>query len=154
MNLNWFDWSIVLAIFAFMLVMVFLSKSLLRSVTDFLATGRTAGRYIISMFHGTAALGAITVVGALEQNYNAGFNSRWWEMPTAVILVTISVTGWVVYRFRQTRALTMAQFFEIRYSKPFRIFAGFLAFTSGLINMVIFPSVSARFSSISAGFLK
>ena len=145
MNLNWFDWSIVLAIFAFMLVMVFLSKSLLHSVTDFLATGRTGGRYIISMFHGTAALGAITVVGALEQNYNAGFNSRWWEMPTAVILVTISVTGWVVYRFRQTRALTMAQFFEIRYSKPFRIFAGFLAFISGLINMVIFPSVSARF---------
>jgi len=143
--MSWLDWSIVLLIFIFMLIMVFLSKTLLRSVTDFLATGRTAGRYIISMFHGTAALGAITVVGALEQNYNAGFNSRWWEMPTAVILVTMSITGWVVYRFRQTRALTMAQFFEIRYNKPFRIFAGFLAFISGVVNMIIFPSVSARF---------
>ncbi len=145
MYLNWIDWSIITLLFIFMLGMVFLSKTLMKSVTDFLATGRTGGRYIISMFHGTAALGAITVVGALEQNYNAGFNSRWWEMPTAVILVTISVTGWVVYRFRQTRALTMAQFFEMRYSRAFRIFAGFLAFTSGLINMVIFPSVSARF---------
>lgn len=145
MNLTWIDWSIIIVLFALMLGMVFLSKSLLKSVTDFLATGRTGGRYIISMFHGTAALGAITVVGALEQNYNAGFNSRWWEMPTAVILVTISVTGWVVYRFRQTRALTMAQFFEMRYSRAFRIFAGMLAFISGIVNMIIFPAVSAKF---------
>ncbi len=145
MNLSAIDWAIVLVLLAMMVGMVLFSKKLVRSVSDFLATGRTGGRYIISMFHGTAALGAITVVGALEQNYNAGFNSRWWEMPTAVILVGISVTGWVVYRFRQTKALTMAQFFEIRYSRAFRIFSGFLAFFSGVFNMVIFPSVSARF---------
>jgi SSS family solute:Na+ symporter len=145
MNLNWLDWGIVLLLFILMIGMVFLSKSLLKSVSDFLATGRTGGRYIISMFHGTAALGAITVVGALEQNYAAGFNSRWWEMMTTIILVGMSVTGWVVYRYRQTRAMTMAQFFEIRYSRKFRIFAGFLAFGSGLVNMIIFPSVTARF---------
>lgn len=145
MNLSFVDWAIVLVLLILMIGMVLVSKNLVKSVTDFLATGRTGGRYIISMFHGTAALGAITVVGALEQNYSAGFNARWWEMLTAVILVGMSVSGWVVYRFRQTRALTMAQFFEIRYSRNFRIFAGFLAFTSGMINMVIFPSVSARF---------
>ncbi len=145
MNLTWLDWGIVLILFALMVGMVFLSKSLLKSVSDFLATGRTGGRYIISMFHGTAALGAITVVGALEQNYAAGFNSRWWEMMTAIILVGMSVTGWVVYRYRQTRAMTMAQFFEMRYSRNFRIFAGFMAFGSGLVNMIIFPSVTARF---------
>lgn len=145
MNLSGIDWAIVIVLFVLMLGMVLVSKNLVKSVTDFLATGRTGGRYIISMFHGTAALGAITVVGALEQNYSAGFNARWWEMLTAVILVGMSVMGWVVYRFRQTRALTMAQFFEMRYSRNFRIFAGFLAFTSGIINMVIFPSVSARF---------
>jgi len=145
LNLSFIDWAIVLVLLILMIGMVLVSKNLVKSVTDFLATGRTGGRYIISMFHGTAALGAITVVGALEQNYSAGFNARWWEMLTAVILVGMSVSGWVVYRFRQTRALTMAQFFEIRYSRNFRIFAGFLAFTSGMINMVIFPSVSARF---------
>lgn len=145
MNLSTIDWAIVLGILILMIAMVLVSKNLVKSVTDFLATGRTGGRYIISMFQGTAALGAITVVGALEQNYSAGFNARWWEMLTAVILVGMSVSGWVVYRFRQTRALTMAQFFEMRYSKNFRIFSGFLAFTSGIINMVIFPSVSARF---------
>lgn len=145
MNLSVIDWTIVLVLLLLMTGMVFFSRKLVKSVSDFLATGRTGGRYIISMFHGTAALGAITVVGALEQNFNAGFNSRWWEMPTAVILVGISVTGWVVYRFRQTKALTMAQFFEIRYSRSFRIFAGMLAFVSGIVNMIIFPAVSAKF---------
>lgn len=145
MNLHLLDWIIVAALLALMFALVFLSKTLMRSVTDFLATGRTGGRYIISMFHGTAALGAITIVGVMEQNFAAGFNSRWWEMMTTIILVGISVTGWVVYRYRQTRAMTMAQFFEVRYSRAFRIFAGFMAFTSGIVNMVIFPSVTARF---------
>ena len=117
----------------------------MRSVSDFLAAGRTGGRYLISLSQGTASLGAITIVGMLEMNYIAGFAMRWWEMVMAVVVVGISVSGWVLYRFRQTRCLTMAQFFEIRYSRAFRVFAGGLAFLSGIINFGIFPAVSARF---------
>jgi SSS family solute:Na+ symporter len=145
MNLAWIDWAIVAAVFAFIIAVVVVSKSLMRSVSDFLAAGRTGGRYLISLSQGTASLGAITIVGMLEMNYIAGFNMRWWEMAMAVVVVGISVSGWVLYRFRQTRALTMAQFFEIRYSRNFRIFAGGLAFLSGIINFGIFPAVSARF---------
>ena len=145
MNLTVLDWGIVIAVFAFIISIVIASKKLMRSVSDFLAAGRTGGRYLISLSQGTAALGAITIVGMLEMNYIAGFCLRWWEMIMAVVLVAISVSGWVLYRFRQTRALTMAQFFEIRYSRNFRIFAGLLAFLSGIINFGIFPAVSARF---------
>ena len=145
MNLTVLDWSIVVIVFVFIIAIVIASKKLMRSVSDFLAAGRTGGRYLISLSQGTAALGAITIVGMLEMNYIAGFCLRWWEMIMAVVLVAISVSGWVLYRFRQTRALTMAQFFEIRYSRNFRIFAGLLAFFSGIINFGIFPAVSARF---------
>ena len=117
MNLTWIDWGIVAAVFAFIIGVVVLSKPLMRSVSDFLAAGRTGGRYLISLSQGTASLGAITIVGMLEMNYIAGFTMRWWEMVMAVVVVGISVSGWVLYRFRQTRALTMAQFFEIRYSR-------------------------------------
>ncbi|MEN6310194.1 MAG: sodium:solute symporter [Acidobacteriota bacterium] len=145
MNLTWIDWGIVVALFAFIIGAVVLSRTLMRSVSDFLAAGRTGGRYLISLSQGTASLGAITIVGMLEMNYIAGFCMRWWEMIMAVVVVGISVSGWVLYRFRQTRCLTMAQFFEIRYSRSFRIFAGALAFLSGIINFGIFPAVSARF---------
>ena len=145
MNLTWIDWAIVAVVFAFVFGAVAVVKPLMRSVSDFLAAGRTGGRYLISLSQGTASLGAITIVGMLEMNYIAGFNMRWWEMVMAVVVVGISVSGWVLYRFRQTRCLTMAQFFEVRYSRSFRVFAGALAFVSGIINFGIFPAVSARF---------
>jgi SSS family solute:Na+ symporter len=144
-NLTWIDWAIVASVFAFIIGVVILTKPLMRSVSDFLAAGRTGGRYLISLSQGTASLGAITIVGMLEMNSIAGFNMRWWEMAMAVVVVGISVSGWVLYRFRQTRCLTMAQFFELRYSRRFRVFAGGLAFVSGIINFGIFPAVSARF---------
>jgi SSS family solute:Na+ symporter len=154
LNLTWIDWGIVAAVFAVIIGAVIVSKPLMRSVSDFLAAGRTGGRYLISLSQGAASLGAITIVAHLEMNYIAGFNMRWWEMVMAVVVVGISVSGWVLYRFRQTRALTMAQFFEIRYSRRFRIFAGALAFLSGIINFGIFPAVSARFFIYFCGLPK
>jgi solute:Na+ symporter, SSS family len=100
---------------------------------------------MITVSQGMAAIGAITIVGQWEMNYVAGFALRWWEFTMAVVLLVITVSGWVIYRFRQTRALTIAQFLEIRYSRNFRIFAGILAFISGILNFGIFPAVSARF---------
>jgi len=70
-------------------------------------------------------------------------------MPVQLI---IGLTGWVTYRFRQTRALTMAQFFEMRYSKRFRIFAGSICFISGIVNFGIFPAVGANFFINFCGF--
>lgn len=145
MNLAVIDWIIVAGVLLFMFAGVYMSKSLMRSVSDFLAAGRTAGKYIISLSQGMAMLGAITIIGMFEMNYVAGFTLRWWEFANTLVIVIITVTGWVIYRFRQTRALTMAQFFEMRYSKNFRVFAGILAFISGIINFGIFPSVGARF---------
>lgn len=145
MNMAPVDWAIVIAVLGVMVAGVFLSKSYMRSVADFLAAGRTAGRYVVSVALGIAGLGAITIVGLLEMNYIAGFAMTWWGFTMSVVILVLTVSGWVIYRFRQTRALTLAEFFERRYSRNFRIFAGMIAFLSGLINFGIFPAVGARF---------
>ena len=145
MHLTWIDWGITLVIFGIMVSGVILSRTYMRGVADFLAAGRTAGRYLISISQGMAALGAITIVGTLEMNYVAGFSMSWWGMTMGIVILIMTVSGWVIYRFRQTRALTLAEFFERRYSRRFRIFAGLIAFISGLINFGIFPAVGARF---------
>ncbi|MBN1513906.1 MAG: sodium:solute symporter [Phycisphaerae bacterium] len=139
------DWLIVAGLWGLMVVLALGTRRYTRSVSDFLAAGRTAGRYLITVSEGMAALGAITVVAFFEQFYQAGFSPRWWSLPGAGVLFILALSGWVLYRFRQSRALTMAQFFEMRYSRRFRIFAGLLAFLSGLINFGIFPAVEARF---------
>lgn len=145
MNMAPIDWTILVVVLGVLVGGVLLSRGYMRSVADFLSAGRTAGRYLISMAAGIAGLGAITIVGLLEMNYIAGFSMTWWGFTMSVVILIITVSGWVIYRFRQTRALTLAQFFETRYSKKFRIFAGIIAFMSGLINFGIFPAVGARF---------
>ncbi|MDP4174547.1 MAG: sodium:solute symporter [Bacteroidota bacterium] len=145
MNLTLIDWLIVLVCTLLLLFGGRISRKLVRSVADFLSAGRSAGRYMMTVSYGMAAFGAITIVGQWEVNYVAGFSVRWWEFTMAVVLLAMTASGWVIYRFRQTRALTIAQFLEIRYSRSFRIFAGILAFISGILNFGIFPAVSARF---------
>jgi len=145
MNLGALDWGIVLTVLVLMVASVSFSKRLMRSVADFLAAGRSAGRYVVSVASGVAGLGAITIVGNLEMNLIAGFSMAWWGMTMALVLLIITVSGWVIYRFRQTRCLTLAQYFEMRYSRRFRIFTGMICFISGLINFGIFPAVGARF---------
>jgi solute:Na+ symporter, SSS family len=139
------DWAIVAVTMTALIVVVAASRRYMQSVADFLSAGRSAGRYLITVSQGISQLGSITIVGMWEMNYVAGFNLRWWEFTMGIVLLGITVSGWVIYRFRQTRALTMAQFFEVRYSRRFRIFAGLLAFISGIINFGIFPAVGARF---------
>jgi SSS family solute:Na+ symporter len=145
LSLSLLDWSIVIVAFSLMVYGVVFSKKFMRGVADFLAAGRTAGRYIISVAMGMAMLGAISVVGEFQLFYKSGFCMKWWELSMAMAILIVTVSGWIVYRFRQTRALTMAQFFEMRYSRNFRVFSGILAWISGIINFGIFPAVGARF---------
>lgn len=145
MNMAPIDWVIVAVILSVMVCGVVISKRYMRSVADFLAANRTAGRYVLSLSQGMAALGAITIIGLLEMNFVAGFSMSWWGFSMGVVILILTVSGWVVYRFRQSKALTLAEFFERRYSRNFRVFAGLIAFISGIVNFGIFPAVGARF---------
>ena len=145
MNLSYIDWLIVISVLVGMFYSVKVSSGLMQSVTDFLSAGRTAGRYLISVSGGVAGLGAISIVSFLEVGYIAGFTLTWWGLSQGIVLLAITVSGWVIYRFRQTRSLTLAEFFEKRYSKKFRVFAGIIAFLCGIINFGIFPAVGSQF---------
>ena len=145
MNLSLIDWLIVALVLAGMIYSVSMTKGLMKSVTDFLSAGRTAGRYVLSVSSGVAGLGAISIVMFMEMGFVAGFALSWWGLSQGIIILAITMSGWVIYRFRMTRSLTLAQFFEKRYSRNFRIFAGIVAFFAGIINFGIFPAVGAQF---------
>ena len=145
MNMHWVDWSIVGGLLVVLVYAAYGTKKYTRSVADFLAANRCGGRYVLGVAEGIAQYGAITVVMYFEAYYNSGFSFHWWGLLLLLAQIAVSLTGWVQYRFRQTRALTMAQFLEMRYSKNFRVFAGITAFVSGTLNFGIFPAVGARF---------
>src|SRR5262249_51528350 len=139
------DWLIVLCLLTVLVLMTLYTRRFTTSVAGFLAADRCARRYLLSVAFNMSQLGVITLVWFFEQNYKVGYTSVWWPLMEGPAWIIMALTGWVIYRYRQTRALTLAQFFEMRYSRRFRIFAGLVAYLSGMINFGIFPSISARF---------
>lgn len=138
------DWILLLLPLLLVIGVGAYARSYMKGVSDFMAGGRLGNRYLLAVASGEMQAGAVVFVASFERIASAGFTLMWWSWIPGPILLIISCLGFVSYRFRETRALTLAQFFEIRYSKRFRIFTGGLGFLAGVANFGIIPAVGAR----------
>ena len=143
--MHWLDWLITLVPMALIMALAIYSKKYVRGVVDYLAAGRVAGRYVISVGDMASALSVITLVALVEVNYQTGFALSFWSNIIAPISIIMALTGYCVYRFRETKALSIGQFLEIRYNRPFRIFASTLRTISEMMCNAIGPAVAAKF---------
>jgi SSS family solute:Na+ symporter len=117
----------------------------LASVADFMSGSRLGGRYLLAVARGEMWAGAVMFVAAFEVIGKSGFTvAGWWTWIQVPALLIVAVSGFVVYRYRETRALTLAQFFELRYSRNYRRFAGALGFVAGIVNFGFTPAIGAR----------
>ena len=139
------DIIIVALIFAVVIGSAIYTRRYTRSVADFLSANRCAGRYLLTVAGGMATLGAVSIVAVWQKIFQGGFAVIHWTRMTMPLALILALTGFVVYRYRQTRAQTLAEFIEMRYSRRFRVFAGSLAFVSGVLNYGIFPAVTGNF---------
>jgi SSS family solute:Na+ symporter len=139
------DWLMVGLPLAVVLVVAARTKKYTRSVADFMSASRVAGRYLVATSSGEAIYGGVDVIGQFELFFVSGFTLQWWLQANNAVWLFIILSGFIVYRYRESRVMTLAQFFEIRYSKAFRIFAGVLVFVSGLFTYGIYPAVGAHF---------
>ena len=152
MPMHVIDWVLVALPLLVILWVGFKAQSYIRNVSDFLSAGRCAGRYLLSVADGSAGLGLITMVGMFEMYYRTGNSIGFWSGIGILVGLAMTMTGFVTYRYRETRAMTLAQFFEMRYSRSFRVFAGLLSFLSGILNYALFPAIGGRFFLYYCGF--
>ncbi len=143
--MSYLDWAIVFLFFAALAFLINALRRYNRSIADFLAANRSAGRYMLTVSQAASSFGAVSALAIFEMHFKAGFSPLFWGLFLLPVQFVISATGWVTYRFRETRAFTLAQFFELRYSRNFRIFMGLVGFLSGIINYGIFPACTAHF---------
>ncbi len=143
--MQFIDWVIVCVPLLIVTAITLYARQYVRGVSDFLAAGRVAGRYVVCVASAEASMGLISVVAIFEQYYKVGFAIGFWAILAAPIGLILTLTGFCIYRYRETRAMTMGQFFEIRYSRRFRVFAGGLQAISGILNYGLFPAVGSRF---------
>jgi SSS family solute:Na+ symporter len=142
---SWIDWAIVLGAGSLITWLCFTTTKYVKGVADFLSANRSAGRYMMTLSGAMAGVGAIAVVASFEIYYKVGFPPVWWELLMFPATAVILMSGWLIYRYRETRCLTMGQFYEVRYSRNFRIYAGVIVWLSGIVNFGIFPAVATRF---------
>lgn len=145
MKLTALDLLIIGAPIALMIWLTLYLRRYMTGVSDFLAAGRGAGRYLIATSSGEVAAGVLGLVAAMEVFSRAGFSLQLWGGFTGVLYLFIVISGYFSYRLRETRVLTLHQFLEVRYSRRLRIFAGMLTFFSGAFFFGVVPGVSARF---------
>ncbi|MEN8254475.1 MAG: sodium:panthothenate symporter [Verrucomicrobiota bacterium] len=143
--MHWIDWLIVIIPVLFLLYIALYSRKYVRGVVDYLAAGRVAGRYVLTVGDMTAGLGIITLVAMTEQWYHVGFGVGFWQVIAIPVTVIISLTGYCTYRFRESKALSNGQFLEMRYSRSFRIFASSLRVLAELLTNCIGPAIAANF---------
>jgi len=143
--MHWIDWLIVLIPVTGVLGMAVYAKKYVRGVTDFLAAGRVAGRYVISVGDLQAGLSVISLIALCESQYQCGMAMGLWSNLVIPVSIFMSLTGYCLYRYRQTKCLSIGQFLEIRYNRPLRIAAAFIRTVAEMITNAIGPAVAARF---------
>lgn len=139
------DWLVILVPITIILVIGVITHRHMKSVAHFVSGGRVGGRYLLAVARGEMQAGAVVFVAMWEIFAQSGFVPGWWGMITGPVGLVVAIFGFVIYRFRETKAMTLAQFFEMRYSRNFRSFTGVLGFLAGVINFGIIPAVGARF---------
>lgn len=143
--MSWIDWTVTLVPLCFIYYFAFRAGKEIRGVADFLAAGRVCGRYVISVSDAANGLAVLTLVAFAEVHYKTGFVVGFWGGLLLPLSLILSLTGFCSYRYRETRALSLGQFFEMRYNRPLRICASVIKTISEMLANMICPAVAARF---------
>jgi SSS family solute:Na+ symporter len=143
--MHWIDWCITLLPLTFVLGMAVYSRRYVRGVADYLAAGRVARRYVISVSNMEIAIGLLVLVATVEAKYQTGYAIGFWESTSAVLGMILAMTGYCVYRYRETKAMSLGQFLEMRYNRPLRVYAAFLRAIANIMSNAIAPAVAANF---------
>ncbi len=142
MQLLWIDWAVVIAFFAFSLVIgLAVSKKAGQSSAEFFASGRAMPWWLlgISMVATTFSADTPNLVTDMVRQHGVAGNWLWWAfLLTGMTTVFIYAKLW-----RRSSVLTDIEFYELRYSgKTAAFLRGFRALYLGVFfNVIIMATV-------------
>lgn len=152
MNITPIDWLILAVFFAAFLGIALYIHTLCRSVADYLVSDRKV-RMWLGIGAGIAGeIGLVSIAAMCEQGYLHGYSfTLILILSTCITLPLFGIFGFGIERFRATRAMSVPQYIEMRYSKRLRIFSGILNCLAGVLQMVTFPILGAMFLRVLIG---
>src|SRR5438309_11944390 len=103
------DWILVVVPLLVVLGFAVYTQRYVKSVADFLSGGRCAGRYLLANARGEADAGLSNTISKFEIILISGFALSFWEKMYYPFLLLLGISGFVLYRFREERAMTHAE---------------------------------------------
>jgi SSS family solute:Na+ symporter len=152
MHVATIDWLIIAVGFLSFLAMAIYVNSKCRTVADYLVSGRKV-RVWLGLGSGIAGeIGLLAIVSVCEQGYGHGFSFVLIGILSMLVTVPLfGVFGFGIERFRASKAMSVPQYIEMRYSRRLRILTGMSNCLAGVIQMCLFPIVGASFVRVLIG---
>jgi len=151
-NFQTIDWVIVCVYICIPVVIGIVVKKYIRQLSDFIVAGRSLKLFIaIATLTGTE-LGLVTVMYNSELGFRHGFSAFHVGIIETFCILAIGVTGFIVYKLRQLRVMTIPEFYEMRFGRNVRIVGGIILALGGILNMGLFLQAGARFMMGVTGY--
>ena len=143
-NFATLDWIIVCVYICIPVLIGVLVRKYISRLSDFIVAGRSLRLFIaIATLTGTE-LGLVTVMYNSEMGFLHGFSAFHIGIIETLCILAIGLTGFIVYKLRQHKVMTIPEFYEIRFGRVVRIVGGFILAVGGILNMGLFLQAGAR----------
>ncbi len=144
-NFTVWDWGIVIAYLIASLAVGLLVKRHVRDMATYIGAGRAVGTKLgIAAMAGTE-MGLITVMYSAQKGFVGGFAAFHIAVASGLVTLVVGLTGFMVYRLREMRVLTIPEFYERRFGRKTRILGGVMLALGGILNMGLFLKVGSMF---------
>ena len=112
---------------------------------DFVTAGRNLGLWLgIATMTGTE-LGLITIMYSAQKGFTGGFATFHIALAALIVTFVVGMTGFIVYRLREMKVMTIPEFYEKRFDRKTRILGGIMMVLGGILNMGLFLKVGSMF---------
>ncbi len=123
----------------------FIAKRYINTIDDFIVAGRKIGTGLgIATMMGTE-MGLVTVMYSAQKGFIGGFAAFHIAVIAGFVTFLVGVTGFIVYKLRETKVLTIPEYYERRFNKKVRILGGIMLALGGILNMGLFLKVGSMF---------
>ena len=144
-NFTSWDWAIIGAYLLISVVIGLLVKKYVRNMADFVGAGRALGTCLgVATMTGTE-MGLITVMYSAQKGFTGGFAAFHIGVAAGVVAFIVGATGFIVYRLRKLKVLTIPEFYGLRFGPKTRILGGIMLTLGGILNMGLFLKVGSMF---------
>ena len=101
-------------------------RKFIKNMRDFVTAGRNLGLWLgIATMTGTE-LGLITVMYSAQKGFTGGFATFHIALAALIVTFVVGMTGFIVYRLREMKVLTIPEFYEKRFDRKTRILGGIM----------------------------